>query len=169
VVRDPTRRLRDAASAWHALLPELEAMPLSVGSGPLVAIGTTAPVGDSSLRVEASSLHPRTPATRLYNVPLPSASFVGRDAELRELRAALLRDQPRIAVSVEGLPGIGKTELLLRLAHDLAHDGRFPGGIFWLPAESADLSAAWASDAIAGALGIAGARSKNARVASSTR
>ncbi|MET0792534.1 MAG: protein kinase, partial [Polyangiaceae bacterium] len=158
VARDPVLRFADAALAWQALLPELEARSLLSSSAPQMSAGTTLPLSDSSLGAPASSLQrvARAPATRLYNVPLPSSSFVGRTSELRELRTALLRDQPRVAVSIEGLPGIGKTELLLRLAHDLAHDGRFPGGIFWLPAESSDLAAAWASDAIASALGIAG-------------
>ena len=159
VVRDPASRFADAALAWQALLPELETMrepgPSRAARGAAASALTTAPANHSSLGAPAASPVARASATRLYNVPLPSASFVGRNAELRELREVVLSDRGRVAVSVEGLPGIGKTELLLRLATDLAHGGHFSGGIFWLPAESPDLSAAWAADSIAGALGIA--------------
>jgi tetratricopeptide (TPR) repeat protein len=95
-------------------------------------------------------------STRLYNVPQPSQSFVGRSRELSALRAQLLGPEARLSVSVEGLPGIGKTELVLQLAHQLALEGHFPGGIFWFAAESKDLLVAWASEAVAGALDASG-------------
>jgi tetratricopeptide (TPR) repeat protein len=99
---------------------------------------------------------PSRPASRLFAVPLPSQSFVGRRRELDQLKRDLAAADVRVCAAVEGLPGIGKTELVLKLAYELAAAGEFPGGIFWLPAESPDLTAAWSSDEIAGALGQAG-------------
>ncbi|MDQ6615859.1 MAG: NB-ARC domain-containing protein [Actinomycetota bacterium] len=60
--------------------------------------------------------------------------FVGRDSELTHLGAmarwrARSPARARIIV-IHGLPGIGKTTLVTRLAHDLAPD--FPDGQFWL-------------------------------------
>jgi serine/threonine protein kinase/tetratricopeptide (TPR) repeat protein len=166
VARDPGLRYPDAATAWEGLLPELSAMGLLSAEASLLAQPTkrfvpavTAAGHDSSSHERPLQPVPRAHGmrtTRLYNVPLPAASFVGRSAELRRLRAEVLRDQPSNAVSVEGLPGIGKTELLLKLAHEFAREGRFPGGIFWLSAESPDLTAGWASEAVAGALGVSG-------------
>jgi hypothetical protein len=95
-------------------------------------------------------------ASRLYNIPLPSQSFVGRRQELAEMELQLAQGDVRVSASIEGLPGIGKTALVLKLAHELAAAGKFPGGIFWLPSETPDLAPLWGSDAIAGALGIPG-------------
>ncbi len=95
-------------------------------------------------------------ASRLYGTPrTPSIRFVGRDIEIAQLEQLLQHsDAVRIAASVEGLPGIGKTELALQLVYRLARGGVFPGGIFWLDAENPDLAPAWGG-AIADALDIA--------------
>jgi tetratricopeptide (TPR) repeat protein len=106
--------------------------------------------------VQGAAVVPSRPTSRLFGVPLPSQSFVGRREELEQLKQALSGADVRVCAAVEGLPGIGKTELVLKLAHELAAAGEFPGGIFWLPAESPDLIAAWANDDIAGALGAVG-------------
>ncbi|MEM7582844.1 MAG: tetratricopeptide repeat protein [Acidobacteriota bacterium] len=84
-------------------------------------------------------------ASRLYGIPRsPSMRFVGRREELDRLEQLLLHSTAvRIAASVEGLPGIGKTELALQLVFELARDGAFPGGIFWFDAEDPDLTATW--------------------------
>jgi tetratricopeptide (TPR) repeat protein len=56
-------------------------------------------------------------------LPATSASFVGREDDLRRIRKALTADgDPGTlrAVSIEGPPGVGKTALALRAAHDAA-------------------------------------------------
>ena len=55
---------------------------------------------------------------RTEGVASPSGAFVGRSAELGELRAALTEALGRSsrAVLVTGEPGIGKTALTIRLA-----------------------------------------------------
>ena len=82
---------------------------------------------------------------RLYGMPRGlSLSFVGRDQEIQELEALL--ESPSYAgtqISIEGMPGVGKTELALQLAHKLSYEGRFPGGIFWLEGQSRDLRREW--------------------------
>lgn len=65
-----------------------------------------------------------TPAT-----PAPVGGFVGRAAELAELRH-LLRRAGRVAVHGPG--GAGKTQLAARYAADRAAD--YPDGVFWLRA-----------------------------------
>ncbi len=94
-------------------------------------------------------------ASRLYGVPrTPSAQFVGRGEEIAQLRDVLNHSSAvRIAASVEGLPGIGKTELAVQLVYQMAQEGVYPGGIFWFDAENPDLTPAWGG-VIADELGI---------------
>ena len=74
----------------------------------------------------------------------PSVSFVGREAEIEFLRAFLCgTDRPlSLSATVEGLGGIGKTELVLQLLHDPEVDAAFPS-ILWFDA-SAPLEPQWA-------------------------
>ncbi|MGW4891287.1 NB-ARC domain-containing protein, partial [Kitasatospora sp. NPDC004240] len=62
-------------------------------------------------------------------LPGAPAHFVGRQDELERI-AALLDDPDGRAVVIAGPPGIGKTALAVRAAHDLA--GRFPDGALYL-------------------------------------
>ena len=64
---------------------------------------------------------PAPPAARA--LPIESTSFVGRSAELTELHQ-LLADSRLITIA--GAPGVGKTRLALRLAHEAGP--RFPDG-----------------------------------------
>jgi hypothetical protein len=45
-----------------------------------------------------------------------------------------------VSTSIEGLTGVGKTELALQLAYQLAGTDRYPGGIFWLDAATPAIS-----------------------------
>jgi predicted ATPase len=65
------------------------------------------------------------------NLPLPLTSFVGREAELEELRGIVRRGR---LLTLIGVGGCGKTRLALEAARSLAGDlgeGEFPDGI-WL-------------------------------------
>jgi tetratricopeptide (TPR) repeat protein len=100
---------------------------------------------------------PEPPAggSRMFNFPYPSQEFVGRGPELSQLVEMLRGADPvRVTAAVEGLAGVGKSELALQLAYRLAADGHFTGGIFWLDAESPNLTGAWGG-AIADELGVA--------------
>ena len=77
--------------------------------------------------------------------PLPAGShfpfgrnldFVGRQTELRQLAEYL--QTPGTAVFVQGMGGVGKSQLVTEFSHRY---GRFfPGGVFWLSfADSADI------------------------------
>ncbi len=76
---------------------------------------------------------PPTPAPPLGILPMPSSVFVGRDHQVRELLTVLTPDgeagpRPRVAL-VTGPAGIGKSELLLQVAHGAVGRGWFPGGV----------------------------------------
>ncbi len=91
----------------------------------------------------------------LYAVPdARSVHFVGRDPALKQLKELLeTADSVSVSASIEGLAGIGKTELALQLVHQLGAEGAFPGGIYWLDAENPDLLPAWGTS-IADAIGV---------------
>jgi hypothetical protein len=98
----------------------------------------------------------------LYGVPRgQSMFFVGRTEALSELEEVLTKHTyVSVGASVEGLAGIGKTELALQLVHRLARSGSFPGGIFWLDAELGDLRPAWGGS-IADQYGLAAGSIEN--------
>ncbi|MFF5077582.1 ATP-binding protein [Actinoplanes sp. NPDC000266] len=56
------------------------------------------------------------------SLPPDLALFTGRTAELRRLRNALAADGPAVIATIEGMAGVGKTQLALRVAHQLPHD-----------------------------------------------
>ena len=66
-------------------------------------------------------------------LPEPAGTFVGRDAELREV-GELLRDPVVRLLTLVGSGGIGKTRLALRAAAEAAVS--FPDGRWWVPLAS---------------------------------
>jgi hypothetical protein len=101
----------DVFSSWRQT-------PLSivVDGGDYLCTITDLPAAAEPPRSDASARRP----SQLVGVPFrPSAFFVGRSSELDWLLTTLLDQKRRIAVtaSVEGLGGIGKTELILQLLH----------------------------------------------------
>ena len=83
----------------------------------------------------------------VYNLPSRRArQLFGRESDLKQLDALLVPGQSvQVAASVEGLAGVGKTELALHMVERLAATARFPGGIFWFDAENPDLTTTWGS------------------------
>jgi DNA-binding SARP family transcriptional activator/tetratricopeptide (TPR) repeat protein len=97
------------------------------------------------------------------NLPPRNRSFVGRDDLLGQIDAALDDDAHRPgAVALVGLPGVGKTELAVELAHRRHRDGR----IAWWVAAEEPASTATGLGNLATALGIAPfERGENTRAA----
>jgi predicted ATPase/class 3 adenylate cyclase len=74
-----------------------------------------------------------TPDRRPNNLPTQTSTFVGRDTELREIRARIEDESVRL-LTLTGPGGTGKTRLALRVAAD--EIDRFDHGVFFI-----DLSA----------------------------
>jgi tetratricopeptide (TPR) repeat protein len=70
--------------------------------------------------------HAPTPEQRLHQLRAPVADFVGREQEIAELRQALTGGSGATICGVRGMGGIGKTELAMVVANQLAE--RFPDG-----------------------------------------
>ncbi|MFF7253081.1 ATP-binding protein [Streptomyces microflavus] len=75
-----------------------------------------------------------TPA--LTGMPAPSSTFTGRETVLdllvEELRPGRRAGIGPLAHVVTGLPGVGKTELVLQVAHSASQQQWFPGGILFI-------------------------------------
>lgn len=93
--------------------------------------------------------------SRAYNLPVRRVRrLFGRDTDTERLLHALVAGRSvSVAASVEGLAGVGKTELALHLVDRLSETDRFAGGIFWLDADKPDLTSAWGGP-IADALAV---------------
>lgn len=61
--------------------------------------------------------------------------FVGREAELRAIRQALLHEQPALC-SLQGMAGVGKTALAVHAAYQLR--SQFPDGVLWANLDKTD-------------------------------
>jgi tetratricopeptide (TPR) repeat protein len=116
-----------------------------------------------------------TPGRRspVHNLPARRAGqLFGRERDLEQVLEMLAPGQRvRLAASIEGLAGVGKTELALHVVERLARTDRFPGGIFWFDAENPDLTATWGgaiADELAVGLGPIAERAAGALRAVST-
>ncbi|HET7519421.1 MAG TPA: adenylate/guanylate cyclase domain-containing protein [Actinomycetes bacterium] len=70
-----------------------------------------------------------TPDRRPNNLPTQASTFIGRDTELREIRARIERESVRL-LTLTGPGGTGKTRLALRVAAD--EIDRFDHGVFFI-------------------------------------
>lgn len=89
---------------------------------------------------------------------LPCATVLtGRDMEVEHLRAALRHNRPHPSVSVvHGMPGVGKTALIVHVAHDVA--AHYPGGRLYADLGDARRQSAEPAQVVTGflhALGVA--------------
>jgi predicted ATPase/class 3 adenylate cyclase len=64
------------------------------------------------------------------NLPVPATPFLGREAELAEVRSLLAHDDTRL-LTLTGPGGTGKTRLALQAAAEATE--RYPDGVFWVP------------------------------------
>jgi tetratricopeptide (TPR) repeat protein len=74
------------------------------------------------------------------NIPNSSTDkFVGREGELNRLHEQLQRNNSVVIAAVEGMGGVGKTELAIQYSLLHLQLRNYPGGICWLRATDADI------------------------------
>ncbi|MEU7868850.1 FxSxx-COOH system tetratricopeptide repeat protein [Dactylosporangium sp. NPDC049140] len=121
----PTPELPLGGSVFLAGLPPQAAVDRVLGL-----------VGHRDAVLDAGELAMRYPGTRpaVFNVPVRNTRFTGRDDDLTALRN-LFRAQPGGApVVLQGMGGVGKSQLAIEYAH------RFAGAydvVWWVPADPA--------------------------------
>ena len=81
----------------------------------------------------------------LHQLPQPPADFTGREIELNELRSAIGNGGVTIS-GLQGLGGVGKTALALKLAEGLK--SQYPDAQFYLDLKGADAKSLSVSDAL---------------------
>lgn len=100
------------------------------------------PYGDSSrpafvrvTREENITREQRVPNSQApqSNLPALFANLIGRERELSEIEALLLRPEVRL-VTLTGPSGTGKTRLSIKVAESVSP--YFPDGVFWVPLEA---------------------------------
>jgi tetratricopeptide (TPR) repeat protein len=70
-----------------------------------------------------------------HNIPLSGVvQFVGREAEMNALHQKLQSGHRLAVTSVQGMGGIGKTELALQYSRHHYEQGTYPGGVCWFQA-----------------------------------
>src|SRR6516162_7688036 len=63
--------------------------------------------------------------------PLPPFALIGREHELARMKQQL-QGGSNAALTLHGLPGVGKTSLAIALAHDPEIRASFADGILWV-------------------------------------
>ncbi|MGV9246720.1 FxSxx-COOH system tetratricopeptide repeat protein [Streptomyces sp. NPDC003710] len=108
--------------------------------GPLVEPGfpgaaTTAPSSPAG----TGSRRPRLPSgaglPQVWNVPDRNPHFTGRQAQLAQVRDGLLSGRRAVVQALQGLGGIGKSQIALEYAHRFASQY---DTVWWIDAEQAD-------------------------------
>jgi tetratricopeptide (TPR) repeat protein len=109
------------------------------------------PVSPAGTKGESGSKTPDKP--RLWNIPPPVRTFIGRDLQLAAIREQLAAGEAVAllpAAALHGMGGIGKTQLARAYAHRYADHYQLG---WWVPAET-DLTITAALTQLAAALGL---------------
>ncbi|GAA1881798.1 FxSxx-COOH system tetratricopeptide repeat protein [Asanoa iriomotensis] len=83
---------------------------------------------------------PRLPGSlpRVWNLPPRNPAFTGRDRMIVDLRDGLLAGSPIVVQALQGMGGVGKTQLAIEYAYRFANEYEL---VWWIAAEQADLVA----------------------------
>ncbi|MBW4661067.1 MAG: tetratricopeptide repeat protein [Drouetiella hepatica Uher 2000/2452] len=110
--------------------------------GGIAYIGPRVQVNDSQIQILLEQLLARLrPIGIPQNLPRSGASqFVGREADLKQLHTQLQQSDRLAITAIQGMGGIGKTELAWQYAYFQLQQGTYPGGICWLRARDQEIA-----------------------------
>ncbi|MFD0201972.1 MULTISPECIES: tetratricopeptide repeat protein [Saccharothrix] len=112
----------------HGGAASVDQVGIASGLSPVVQAGR-----DAKVEVNYGITQPVPRPKALAGLPPAGAAFTGRSTDLAVLEDVLrpdAHDRPTVAV-IAGPPGIGKTTLALKAAHDAVDAGWFPGGVLY--------------------------------------
>ena len=93
----------------------------------MASLGASARSPDPQVSQQPEARAPLAP----FLAPAPPVhKLVGREELLSNLKHWLL-ESDQVLIALQGLPGVGKTALLIALAHDPDIRGHFPDGVLW--------------------------------------
>ena len=81
---------------------------------------------------EASTQSAQSPFQAIPDLP----TFIGREAQLTELKTALLNNGHAVICGLRGMGGVGKTSLAAHLTYQL--QDQFPDGVLWARLDTSD-------------------------------
>jgi tetratricopeptide (TPR) repeat protein len=126
------------AAALHLTEAEADEVLRAARHRPLARLRATAAPADQKLfaawAAPAAPAAPKSPTPFQAILDLPT--FVGREAELAQLSAALLNDGRAALCGLRGMGGVGKTSLAAHLAYQLRD--QFPDGVLWARLDVSD-------------------------------
>lgn len=96
-------------------------------------------VGSFTFTQVSSSPRPERPPFQISRTAIDRDKFVGRDSDLSQLRRQLHQAGTLAITALEGMGGVGKTELALQYAYSSIESEHYPGGILWLDASGIDI------------------------------
>ena len=121
------RQFRDLREALRREL-DVSPDPASLERYRAIFAGSTLPTASGGPLEAKPEPGSGSQTSGVHNLPAELSSIIGREQELREVRAHLMRSR---LVTVTGAGGIGKTRLALAAVHHLTR--LFPDGIWFVP------------------------------------
>jgi NB-ARC domain len=100
-----------------------------------VTVGGNMTIGDINI---STNTRPDAPPFQLRRDG--TKNFVGRDGEIEQLDEQLYQAGTLAITAIEGMGGIGKTELALQYAINARRNEKYPGGICWIDVRGKDIA-----------------------------